>query len=188
MKINENTTSQEVKEKTMNTLVQMCNKSDEPNDEKHVGEDIGNLFDMARIKGDYHDLEANVIQRILEVQKLLIHERKHTMSIEEILRFLSSAMNYGKFQLWLWENKSNGIELNINDKLKKFFSETTNEEILGLYDIEQNYNKNNIEKEIGETSFASYGMLVDESSNEQKPVVTKESRSILARNLINPKK
>ena len=42
------------------------------------------------------------------------------------------------------ETKIKGVELSLNEKLKKFFDLNSDEEILKIYDIQQNYDENNI--------------------------------------------
>lgn len=42
------------------------------------------------------------------------------------------------------ETKIKGVELSLNEKLKKFFDLNSDEEILKKYDIQQNYDENNI--------------------------------------------
>lgn len=66
------------------------------------------------------------------------------MSNNELILFLENVMNYGNMQIWLMRKQIEGIELNLNDELKKLFELKSNEDILKLYDVEQNYNQNNV--------------------------------------------
>ena len=66
------------------------------------------------------------------------------MNYDELILFLKNIMNYDEMQIWLMRKQMEGIELTLNDELKKFFSLKTNNDILRLYDVEQNYDQNNI--------------------------------------------
>ena len=171
MKINENTTSQEVIDKTMSTLVQMCEKSAEPIKEENPGEEIRKLFDLLR---DHSDRKEKLKARLVEIQEMIKQERNHELSIEELLSFINNAMNYGKFQALLLEKELEGEELSFEDKLNMFLSETSNEDILTLYSTEQNYNANNlraIDKMIEED-----GSLNNSDSSNGKVTISEESR------------
>lgn len=48
--------------------------------------------------------------------------------------FLKNAMNYDEMQIWLLRQQTQGIKPTLEDK-----------DIMKLYDIEQNYNQNNID-------------------------------------------
>lgn len=93
-------------------------------------------------------LDEEVLSKISKIQELIQTKKQIKLTEEEVISFLLNAMNYGRFQMWLLENKLNGVELSINDKLKKFLSETSEEKILILYDIDQELNdtKNIVEK------------------------------------------
>ena len=168
MKITETTTAQEVKDKTMHTLVQMCEKSAEPMKEENPGEVIRELFDMMR---EHSDSKEQLKIRLVEIQKMLEQERHQELSIEEILIFIKNAMNYGKFQIEI-----SGKGLSFEEKLKQFLSETSNEEILTLYDIGQNYNANNLK---------AIDRMIEEGSL-QDGETSEESRRILAKNSVYP--
>ena len=66
------------------------------------------------------------------------------MNYDELILFLKNIMNYDEMQIWLMRKQMEGIELTLNDELKKFFTLKTNNDILRLYDVEQNYDQNNI--------------------------------------------
>lgn len=93
----------------------------------------------------FYNLSAEEIEKLLELQTALVNERNHCMTIEEIITFLRSAMNFGEFQLTLFSYKIDGIELSLNEMLKKFLNVISIEQILGLYDILQNFNEVNLE-------------------------------------------
>lgn len=166
MKITENTTAQEVKDKTMHTLVQMCEKSAEPMKEDNPGATIRELFDIMR---EHSDSKEQLKIRLVEIQKMLEQERHQELSIEEILIFIKDAMNYGKFQIEISDK-----ELSFEEKLKQFLSETSNEEILTLYDVGQNYNANNIK---------AIDRMIEEGSL-QDGETSETSRRILAKNSV----
>lgn len=86
-----------------------------------------------------------VVLRLLIIKTKLQNEKNVIMSNDELINFITEAMNYGTMQLWLIENSFEGKRLSLNDKLKKFFELKTDEEILHIYDINQNYNEQNIE-------------------------------------------
>ena len=67
------------------------------------------------------------------------------MSNDELILFLQSAMNYDDIQIWLMKMQFQGVQITLNDELKKFFELKTDDDILRLYDIEQNCNQNNID-------------------------------------------
>lgn len=89
--------------------------------------------------------DTKVLSRLLSIRAKLVCERNIDMGAEELLSFLTSAMNYGNMSVWLIRQKLKGIKLSLNDKLKKFFELETDEEILILYDIEQDHYEKNVE-------------------------------------------
>lgn len=97
-----------------------------------------------KIKMLYNIQDAETIQRLINLQ-LFFEQTKHViMSIEQLIIFLKAAINYDDMQIWIMKQKRNGVQLSLNDTLKKFFELKTDEEILRQYDVEQNYNTNNI--------------------------------------------
>lgn len=184
MKIDSNTNPEEVIEITEKTFVAMCSSSKKQDQGGTISEGIRKLFAAIREHKPDYDLDDDVIARIVELQNIVKAE-KTNISIEELLNFLNSAMNYGKFQIWLLENEDK--QLSKNDKLKKFLSETSDVDILRLFDIEQNYGKNNIEsirKTLDDEIPTTPVMRVNESGNGQNPVITEASRRKLAKSLI----
>lgn len=97
------------------------------------------------------ELDHDVISKIIELQGIILDKKHKSLSVEKIIRFLESAMNYGKFQIWLLDNPIDSIKLSANDKLRKFLEETSTDEILTLYDIEQNYDDANLENVVQQT-------------------------------------
>ena len=93
----------------------------------------------------YNIQDKNVLLRLLGIKSKLARERNIDMGVDDLILFLSNAMNYGEMQIWLIRQNLEGIELSLSDKLKRFFELETDEELLILYDIEQNYNEQNIE-------------------------------------------
>lgn len=91
------------------------------------------------------ELDHDVISKIIELQGIIFDKKQKSLSVEEMIRFLNIAMNYGNFQIWLLKNQINSVKLSTNDKLKKFLEETSIDEILTLYDIVQNYDYANLE-------------------------------------------
>ena len=183
MKIDSNTTVEEVKEKTKNTMVELCsvNKS-EP---KTISEEIRKQFNAIRQTNEEVDLDDSTITRLLEAQSVICEKRNNNMTIEGLLTFIKSAMNYGQFQIWLLDNQIEGVSVTLNEQINKFLSETSMDEILKLYDIEQNYNQNNIES-IRKTLECASQLNDDRTSRISN--ITKGSRKILAKSLINPTK
>ena len=97
------------------------------------------------IKKIYNVEDIDVALRLIDIRSKLAKERNIDMSIEELFSFLNNAMNYDEMQIWLVRKNLEGIELSFNDTLKKFFELKTDEDILKLYDVEQNYNQSNID-------------------------------------------
>ncbi len=93
----------------------------------------------------YDIQDKNVLLRLLGIKSKLARERNIDMGVDDLILFLSNAMNYGEMQIWLIRQNLEGIELSLSDKLKRFFELETDEGLLILYDIEQNYNEQNIE-------------------------------------------
>lgn len=98
---------------------------------------------IEKIKSSYDIQDENTI-RLINL-KLCFEQKKHKfMSIDELITFLNSAMNYDDMQIWLMKQEIKGVQLSLNEKLKKFFELKTDDDILRQYDIEQNYDQNNI--------------------------------------------
>ncbi len=85
-----------------------------------------------------YSLDDGVALRLEMIKSIL------NMNYDELILFLKNIMNYDEMQIWLMRKQMEGIELTLNDELKKFFTLKTNNDILRLYDVEQNYDQNNI--------------------------------------------
>lgn len=101
---------------------------------------------IEEIKLKYDLQDDDVVLRLWTLKSTIKTERQTTMNYNELLAFLKSAMNYDEMQIWLMRKQMEGVELTLNDALKKFFELKSNDDILRLYDVEQNYNQNNIKK------------------------------------------
>ena len=88
---------------------------------------------MNELKNNYNILDDEVAGRIymLKSQMEIINGR--TLSYNEILAFLKSAMYFDEMQIWLVRSKNDGKILSLTDKLKKLFEFKTNEELLEIY-------------------------------------------------------
>ena len=100
-------------------------------------------IDELKVKYDLQD--DNIILRLISLRESIKTKRQKSMTTDELILFLQSAMNYDDMQIWLMEMQFQGAQLTLNDKLKKFFELKTEDDILRLYDIEQNYDQNNID-------------------------------------------
>lgn len=92
-----------------------------------------------------YNLQDDVILRLISLSEIIKLKRKKVLNYDELLKILKSVMNYDDMQIWLLMKQIEGIELTLNDELKKFFELKNNDEILNLYDVEQNCNQNNID-------------------------------------------
>lgn len=97
------------------------------------------------LKVKYNLQDDNVVLRLISLRESIKTKKQKSMSYDELILFLQSAMNYDDMQIWLMEKEFQGIKLTLNDELKKFFELKTEDDILRLYDIEQNYDQNNID-------------------------------------------
>ncbi len=100
---------------------------------------------VEEIKLKYHLQDDDIALRFLTLKSIIRTEKQQSMSYDELLAFLHSAMNYGEMQIWLMKKEIEGVQLTLNDQLKKFFELQSNDDILRLYDVEQSYNQNNID-------------------------------------------
>lgn len=100
---------------------------------------------LEEITLEYGIQDDEIILRLWEIKQAIKDKKQKKLSNDELISFLRCAMNYDDMQIWLMEKQIEGIELPLNDKLKKFFELKSNEDIVRLYDIEQNYNQNNMD-------------------------------------------
>lgn len=108
-----------------------------------IDEEEDNLT-IEEIKLKY-DLQDDVVLKLMTLKAIIKTEKQKSMNYNELLEFLKSVMNYDEMQIWLMRKQMEGVELTLNDELKKLFELESNEDILKLYDIEQNYDQNNID-------------------------------------------
>lgn len=103
-----------------------------------------NDLTLEEIKIKYGLQSEEIVLRLWTLKIAIRNEKQRSMNYDELIAFLKRTMNYGDMQMWLMNKQIEGIELTLNDKLKKFFELKSNKDILDFYDIEQNYNQNNI--------------------------------------------
>ena len=89
---------------------------------------------IEEIKLKYDLQDDDVVLRLLTLKSAIKTERQKSINYNELLSFLKSSMNYDEMQIWLMRKQMEGVELNSND------------DILILYDVEQNYDQNNIDE------------------------------------------
>ena len=100
---------------------------------------------IEEIKLKYNLQDDIVALNLQRLRTTIKNERQKSLNYSELLEFIKSAMNYGNMQLWLITQQIDGIKLTLNDELKKFFELNSTDDILLLYDIEQNYNQSNLD-------------------------------------------
>ena len=125
-------------------------------------------------------MDNDVMNKILELQVIIIEYYGTLVSFEDILLFLENAMNYGFFQIRLLESKLSGVTLSYEETIKRFQDENSIDEILKLYDIEQNYGEDNIEQI--STCLETSSCVEDDKLSKVK--INKKSREILARAIL----
>lgn len=99
---------------------------------------------LENIKLKYDIQDDEIILRLRAIKFAIKDKKQKDMSNDELISFLNSIMNYDDMQIWLIRKQMDGVELTLNDKLKKFFELKSNEDILRLYDVAQNCDQNNI--------------------------------------------
>lgn len=97
------------------------------------------------LKTKFNLQDEDVILRLVSLRESIKLKRQKSMSYDDLLLFLQNAMNYDDMQIWLMKMNFQGAKLTLNDELKKFFELKTEDDILRLFDVEQNYNQNNID-------------------------------------------
>ncbi|MCI9585055.1 MAG: hypothetical protein HFH45_00220 [Bacilli bacterium] len=125
-------------------------------------------------------MDNDVMNKILELQVIIKEYYGTLVSFEDILLFLENAMNYGFFQIRLLESKLSGVTLSYEETIKRFLDENSIDEILKLYDIEQNYGEDNIEQI--STCLETSSCVEDDKLSKVK--INKKSREILARAIL----
>lgn len=99
------------------------------------------------------NLEDATLNRILMLQQQIATKKQKNLSLEELLDFLNRAANYNGFQLWLKDLNEQGRELSKSQKITLLLSRTSDNDLLRLYDVENNYDESNlqsIDRMIGE--------------------------------------
>lgn len=123
-------------------------------------------------------LSEEEIIRLIEIQFLISKEKKISLSFESLKKFLLRAMNYGKYQ----------IDSDEETRFREFLSTITDEEILTLYDVEENYDEANlrsIDSLINTSNIDNaFGMQIKESGDGSKPVITEDSRKKTVKSLL----
>lgn len=132
---------------------------------------------LCKVREDSTLSEEEII-RLMEIQTLISNEKKISLSFEGLKNFLLRAMNYNGFQM----EEANEV------RLKSFLSVTTDEEILALYDVEDNYDEENlrsIDNIINVSNIDNtFGMQVNESGVGSKPVISETSRKKVVKSLL----
>ena len=103
-----------------------------------------NNLDIEELKFKYN-LQNDIICKLCSLKNLIEEKRQKSMNYNELITFLKSAMNYDERQIWFIKQQILNINITLNEELKKFFELKTNDDILILYDVEQNYNQNNLD-------------------------------------------
>ena len=104
-----------------------------------------NNLDIEELKCKYN-LQDDIICKLCSLKNLIEEKRQKSMNYNELITFLKSAMNYDEMQIWFIKQQILNKKITLNEELKKFFELKTNDDILILYDVEQNYNQNNLDE------------------------------------------
>lgn len=91
------------------------------------------------------NLEDATLNRILMFQQQIATKKQKNLSLEELLDFLNRAANYNGFQLWLKDLNEQGRELSKSQKITLLLSRTSDNDLLRLYDVENNYDERNLQ-------------------------------------------
>ena len=154
MKINENTTSEEVKQKTKETLMQLCNAFGSTNDEQQV-------FDELSTNENDFNLNEESIKRIIGLkQQIEVSYAPITISPEEIIEFLKDAINYNE-----WAFLACDENWSIGEKIEYFLHETPDDDIMRIFDAEINSKKKYPD---GIYSFGNKTNIESQNLNQEK--------------------
>ena len=99
-------------------------------------------IDKMRLEYKFTD---DIINRISKLRALIYEYKQILLSYDEMISFLEYAMNYDEMQLWLMTERLKGVTPTLSEKIRKFFELETDEDILILFDIENNYDQENID-------------------------------------------
>ena len=91
--------------------------------------------ELKKLKQKY-SLKEEVLLNVLEIQSK-INEKKE-LSFDELISFLVRIMNDREMQTWRFGRSLNGEIVSLNDSLTKYFKIKTNEEIINLYELNNN--------------------------------------------------
>lgn len=142
--------------------------------------------ELRKIKTNHKiDLESELIKRICEISELITTKTGRVISFDETLEFLNRAASYGEVQIQLEDAEEKNLSK--LDRVKVLLSRTSDKDIVRLFKIEQNYDRNNlksIDKMLEGEFQTPYVMQVTGSGTGKKTRITPESRKILAKSLL----
>ncbi len=148
------------------------------NGEKRKKVSLANILTEMIVNKEEKLLSEEEMMRLTEIQILISQEKKISLSLEGLKVFLLKAMNFNHFQL----------EDNAEKRFKDFLSTVTDEELLSLYDVLENYDEKNltsVDSFIEKSNITrTFGMQLNEQGNGILPTITEESRKKVAKNLI----
>jgi len=91
--------------------------------------------ELKKLKQKY-SLKEEVLLNVLEIQSKI--NEKNELSFGELISFLVRIMNDREMQAWIFGRNLNGEIVSLNDSLTKYFKLKTNEEIINLYELNNN--------------------------------------------------
>lgn len=91
--------------------------------------------ELKKLKQKY-SLKEEVLLNVLEIQSKI--NEKNELSFGELISFLVRIMNDREMQAWRFGRNLNGEIVSLNDSLAKYFKLKTNEEIINLYELNNN--------------------------------------------------
>lgn len=91
--------------------------------------------ELKKLKQKY-SLKEEVLLNVLEIQSKI--NEKNELSFGELISFLVRIMNDREMQAWRFGRNLNGEIVSLNDSLTKYFKLKTNEEIINLYELNNN--------------------------------------------------
>lgn len=91
--------------------------------------------ELKKLKQKY-SLKEEVLLNVLEIQSKI--NEKNELSFGELISFLVRIMNDREMQAWRFGRSLNGEIVSLNDSLAKYFKIKTNEEIINLYELNNN--------------------------------------------------
>ncbi len=127
MKINENTTSEEVKQQTKKILMQLCNSFDNSHEEQQGFDDLSACEDNFNLGDEAKGRVIGLKQQIERAYATI------TISTEEVIEFLKEAIHYDD-----WATLACDESWSIEEKVEYFLYETPDDEILRIFDAKIN--------------------------------------------------